>query len=204
MDEKSRIELTREDFARALRERDTFLDITADDLMELNRVAERNARQRQREGTSVSRLMTSPVETIEAGRPLAEAAHLLVEHRISGLPVVDDQGRLIGLVTESDFLRAMGLPSHQPHHSLWQTLESLFQHQDKVREPDGVVADLMVRDVVTVHPEQTLNEVLAVMKKHRIKRVVVCDGDRHVVGIVTRSDLVRVFFDRLRKSADRE
>lgn len=204
MDQQSDIKLTREDFAKALREMDTFLDITADDLMELNRVAERHARKRSRESTPVSQLMTAPVETIKPDRPLAEAAHLLVEHRISGLPVVDDQQRLIGLVTEADFLRAMGLPSHQPHHSVWQTLESMFQHQDRVREPKGVVADLMVQDVVTVRPEQTLHEVLEVMKRHRIKRVVVCDDDRHVLGIVTRSDLVRVFFDRLRKPADPE
>lgn len=204
MDQQSDIKLTREDFAKALREMDTFLDITADDLMELNRVAERHARKRRRESAPVSQLMTAPVKTIQADRSLAEAAHLLVEHRISGLPVVDEQQRLIGLVTEADFLRAMGLPSHQPHHSVWQTLESMFQHQDRVREPKGVVADLMVQDVVTVRPEQTLHEVLEVMKRHHIKRVVVCDDDRHVLGIVTRSDLVRVFFDRLRKPADQE
>lgn len=204
MDQQSECKLTRDDFAKALREMDTFLDITADDLMELNRLAERHARQRRRESTPVAQLMSAPVKTIGVDRPLAEAAHILVEHRISGLPVVDGQRRLVGLVTEADFLRAMGLPSHHPHHSLWQTLENLFQHQDRIREPEGVVADLMVREVVTVQPEHTLHEVLDQMKKHRIKRVVVCDPEGHVQGIVTRSDLVRVFFDRIRKPAQAE
>ena len=203
MEDEPKIRLTRGDFAKALRERETFLDITADDLMELNRMAERHARQRLRESLPVSQVMTSPVRTIHPDASLATAAHVLVEHRISGLPVVDEQERLIGLVTEADFLRAMGLPSHHPHHSLWQTLETLFQHQDRVREPEGVVADLMMADVVTVGPDQTLNEVLDVMKKYRIKRVLVCDDARHVLGIVTRSDLVRVFFDRFRKPADK-
>ncbi|HSJ49253.1 MAG TPA: CBS domain-containing protein [Gammaproteobacteria bacterium] len=202
MDKQSENKLMREDFAKALREMNTFLDITADDLMELNRRAAQHARQRARESVPVSQLMTTPVTTVRADCSLAEAAHLLVEKRISGLPVVDREDRLIGLVTEADFLRAMGLPSHQPHHSVWQTLESLFQHQDRVRDPEGTVADLMIPDVVTVRAEHTLHEALDIMKKHRIKRLVVADEERRVQGIITRSDLVRVFFDRIRKSSD--
>lgn len=192
----------REDFEQALREMNTFVDISVDELVELNLRAEQHARRRSTEGLRVRELMSAPVETVPADCPLGEAAHLLVSCRISGLPVVDGEQRLVGLVTEADFLQSMGLPSHQPHHSLWQTLEALFQHQDRIREPEGVVADLMVTDVVTVRPEQTLHDVLETMKRHRIKRVVACDDEHRVQGIITRSDLVRVFFDRLRKPAD--
>lgn len=191
--------LKREDFVNALREMDTFIDITVDDLMELNTRAQKYARMRATESLLVQQLMTTPVATVRGDCPLAEAAHLMVSRRISGIPVVDEEEHLVGLVTEADFLRAMGLPGHHPTHSLWQTLESLFQHHDQVREPEGVVADLMVTDVITMHPGQTLHEVLDVMKKHRIKRVVVTDAERHVVGMLTRSDLVRVFFDRFSK-----
>lgn len=191
--------LSREDFVNALREMDTFMDITVDDLMEINSRAEKHARLRNTASLLVRQLMTSPVETVRSESQLADAAHLMVSRRISGLPVVDAEQRLVGLVTEADFLRAMGLPGHHPTHSLWQTLEALFQHHDQIREPEGVAADLMVSDVITMHPDQTLHEVLDVMKKHRIKRVVVTDAERHVVGMVTRSDLVRVFFDRIRK-----
>lgn len=191
--------LSREDFVNALREMDTFMDITVDDLMEINSRAEKHARLRNTASLLVRQLMTSPVETVQSESQLADAAHLMVRRRISGLPVVDAEQRLAGLVTEADFLRAMGLPDHHPTHSLWQTLEALFQHHDQIREPEGVVADLMVSDVITMHPDQTLHEVLDVMKKHRIKRVVVTDAERHVVGMVTRSDLVRVFFDQISK-----
>lgn len=54
----------------------------------------------------------------------------------------------------------------------------------------------MVRNVLCVRPEQDLHHVLDIMKKHSVKRVVVCDETRRVLGIVTRSDLVRVFFGR--------
>ncbi len=118
--------------------------------------------------------------------------------------MVDQEERLAGIITEADFLRAVGVPSHQPTHNLWQTLEALFIHHEEVHEPGGAVAGLMVTDVVTVTPDDTLHDVVDAMKKHRIKRVVVVDDERHVVGMVTRSDLVRVFFDRIRDGAPAE
>jgi CBS-domain-containing membrane protein len=201
MNKRKDTELRREDFVNALRDMDTFMDISVDDLMDLNSRAEKYARLRATGSILVRQIMTSPVETVQGDTPLAEAAHLMVSRRISGLPVVDADQRLVGLVTEADFLRAMGLPGHHPTHSLWQTLESLFQHQEQIREPEGVAADLMVSEVIGIHPEQNLQDVLEVMKKYRIKRVVVTDEERRVVGMVTRSDLVRVFFDRIRKPA---
>lgn len=191
--------LIRDDFIHALAEMDTFVDVTVENLMELNAKAEKHARARATANLHVALLMSQPVITVEANSSLGQAAHLLVTHRISGLPVVDELGRLVGVITEADFLRALGVPSHHPTHSLWQTLETMFAHHVEIQEPDGTVAELMVTDVVTVTPQQTLNDVLDVMKKNRIKRVVVCDDDRHVVGMITRSDLVRVFFDRIKQ-----
>lgn len=199
MQKRPETELTREDFVNALKEMDTFMDVTVDDLLELNSKAAKYARHRKTESLRIGNLMSRNVVTVAPDTSLAEAAHLLVTHRISGLPVVDAQQRLLGVITEADFLRAMGVPSHHPTHSLWQTLEAMFTHQPEIREPTGTVADLMIENVITVKPEQTLHDVIEVMKHNRIKRVVVCDDDGRVQGMVTRSDLVRVFFDRLRK-----
>lgn len=192
--------LVRDDFVKALKEMDTFIDITVDDLMELNSKIEKYAYLRTTGSIRVADLMSHPVATVRANTTLAEAAHLLVTGKISGLPVVDDEDKLVGIITEADFLRALGVPSHQPTHSLWQTLENMFAHPVEMQEPDGLVAELMVADPVSVSPDQTLHEVLDVMKKNKIKRVIVCDDQRRVQGIVTRSDLVRVFFDKIRKS----
>lgn len=199
MNKRPESELTREDFANALKEMDTFMDVSVDDLLEISSKAAKFARHRKTEGLRVANLMTRNVVTVPPDATLAEAAHLLVSNRISGLPVVDEQQRLLGVITEADFLCAMGLPCHHPAHTLWQTLEAMFTHQPEIREPTGKVADLMVRNVVTVKPEQTLHEAIEMMKHNHIKRVVVCDDEGRVQGMVTRSDLVRVFFDRLRK-----
>ena len=71
----------------------------------------------------------------------------------------------------------------------------MFNHSAQLREPEGQVADLMMDKVITISPQDTLHHALDVMKQNQIKRLIVCDEDRHVVGMITRSDLVRVFFD---------
>jgi len=189
----------RADFQRALQSMDTYIDITVDDLMALTQRAEQLASRRATAATGVARVMSQPVRTVHPHTPLNEAAHLMVSERISGLPVVDDTGLLLGIITEADFLRALGVPAHQPHHNLWQTLESLFSHlarHGELEAPDTPVTEHMVKNVVCVHPGQDLHDVIEVMKRNSVKRVVVCDEQRRVVGMVTRSDLVRTFFDR--------
>ncbi len=195
-------DLRREDFIHALEEMHTFMDVNVDSLVELNAKAEKFARLRETKTLRAAQVMTQPVVTVHAGCSLGEAAHILVTRRISGLPVVDDTEKLVGVITEADFLRALGVPSHHATHTLWQTLEAMFAHHDEIKEPEGRVSELMVKNVVTTTPPQSLNNVLELMKKHQIKRVIVCDDDQHVVGMITRSDLVRVFFDRIRKRPD--
>ena len=80
---------------------------------------------------------------------------------------------------------------------------TLFSHlirHGELEAPDDPVTDHMVKNVVCVHPEQELDDVIEVMKRNRVKRVVVCDPQRRVLGMVTRSDLVRIFFDRYTRS----
>lgn len=197
--------VTREDYLAALREQGTYLDISLDDLMDLHRRAERHASQRATEAIAVERLMTRDPVSVRPDTRLATAAHRLIEHRISGLPVTDEQGRLCGIITEADFLRALGVPAHHPGHSLWQTLEGLFSHlgrHTELQAPAGRVRDLMVTDLVTVGPDADLHQVLALMKTHRVKRVLVCDAQHRLLGILTRSDLVRVFFDRYLQASE--
>jgi CBS-domain-containing membrane protein len=190
------LKLVREDFINALGEWDTFMDITPDDLMALNAAAIRHAKARMTESIPIERIMSKEVVTVTADTSLSDAAHLLVTHRISGLPVVDGAGKLIGLITEADFLRAMGLPSHHPSQTVWQTLDAMLFHRPDVRKPAGKVSDLMVRNVVAIGKMSTVHEAVAAMKTHNIKRVLICDDDNHVIGMVTRSNLVRLFFDR--------
>ncbi|MGD8999995.1 MAG: CBS domain-containing protein [Granulosicoccaceae bacterium] len=197
------LKLQREDYIKALREIDVYTDIRVEDIMDIQSRAEKFAQMRTTESLQVANLMSQPVITVTADCSLAEAAHILITHKISGLPVVDEQQQLIGIITEADFLRALGVPSHHPTHNLWQTLEAMFTHHLEVKEAEeGRVADLMTKDVITMTAEHTLHDLLEEMKRNRIKRIVVCDDARHVIGMLTRSDLVRVFFDRIKHAGN--
>ena len=201
-DKSTKPKAVREDYERALQSMDTFMDIEVNDLMTLEERAQYFAGQRATESLKVSRIMSHPVRVVREQTTMSDAAHLMVTERISGLPVVDNEDRLVGIITEADFLRGLGVPAHHPTHNLWQTLEVLFSHlahHGELEAPEDPVADHMVRDVVCTSPDQYVDEVIQLMKQHRVKRVLVCSAERRVVGVVTRSDLMRIFFDRYRK-----
>lgn len=194
----------REDYQRALESMDTFIDIGVNDLMVLAQRADQFASRRVTGMLTVRQIMSHPVHVVHPETRMSEAAHLMVTERISGLPVVDAADRLVGIITEADFLRGLGVPAHQPSHTLWQTLESLFSHLNHHAEmevPDDPVVEHMMRDVVCASPGHDVHEVLDLMKHHRVKRLPVCDEARRVIGTVTRSDLVRIFFDRYSKAS---
>jgi len=189
----------REDYERALQSMGTFIDIEVKDLMTLSERAQYFAGQRATQSLKVSRIMSHPVQVVREQTTMSDAAHLMVTQRISGLPVVNSDERLVGIITEADFLRGLGVPAHHPTHNLWQTLESMFRHavhKSELEGPDEPVADHMVRDVVCACADHYVDDVIQLMKQHCVKRVLVCNDERHVVGMVTRSDLVRIFFDR--------
>lgn len=198
-DESTTPKAVREDYERALQSMDTFMDIGVEDLMTLAERAQYFAGQRATESLKVSRIMSHPVRVVREQTTMSDAAHLMVTEHISGIPVVDDEARLVGILTEADFLRGLGVPAHHPTHNLWQTLELMFSHlahHGELEAPEDPVADHMVRDLVCTSPDRYVDDVIRLMKQHRVKRVLVCSGDRRLVGVVTRSDLVRIFFDR--------
>jgi CBS-domain-containing membrane protein len=188
-----------EDYERALQSMGKVMDIFANDLMAVAERAQYFASLRMTESIKVSSVMSQPVHVIHQMASMTQAAQLLVNERISGMPVVDESESLVGIITEADFLRGVGLPSHHPTFNIWQTLESMFSHLNQNIEfegPDDRVEEHMERHVVCASTDDDVEVIIGLMKQHRIKRIVVCNDRQHVLGMVTRSDLVRVFFDR--------
>lgn len=197
MSNSSSRDLRREDFQNALKELDTYVDITLEDLMQLDKMAQKHARLRETEGLTVHKIMTPDVITVTPETPLSDAARILVEKRISGLPVTGEDNKLIGVVTEADFLCAMGIPCHHPTHSVWQTLENMFRHPPSTTGIPSSVGDIMIKQVVSINENRTLHDVIALMKKNHIKRVIVTDDQNQVSGIITRSNLVQVLLQQM-------
>ncbi|MDM7933954.1 MAG: CBS domain-containing protein [Methanothrix sp.] len=136
--------------------------------------------------------------SIQADAPVSEAARLMRENRISGMPVLDGE-RLVGVISESDLLRLLSteeegglwLPSpfevfEVPFRDLvrWERMHSEMEDISKKR-----VRDVMSRDLHEVGPDDSIEDAAAIMTRRRINRLPVVEGGR-LVGIVTRGDII--------------
>ena len=197
MDKYSQPDLQREDFQNAIKELNTYIDVSLEDIMRIYETAQQHAQLRQLEKILVSELMTTDIITVSPETSLRDAAQILLNKRISGLPVVDEKSKLVGIVSEADFLSSLGVPCHHAAHNLWQTLEAMFRHPPRNGDLPVTVADIMVTQVVTISQDKTLHDVIDNMKNHAIKRLVVTNEEQQVLGIITRSNLVRVLLQQL-------
>ena len=135
-------------------------------------------------------VMTKRVISVQPDTGVREVAKRLIEHAISGVPVVDQAGRLAGIISEGDLMRRP--ESETEHHRAWW-LRMLLSPEQKaaeyVKTHGRCAADVMTKRVVTVAEGTTLEQVADLLQKHRIKRAPVMRGDK-MVGIVTRADLL--------------
>jgi CBS domain-containing protein len=136
-------------------------------------------------------VMTHKVVSVNPDTPVADAVRLMLQDDISGLPVVDTLGRLLGIVTEGDFLRRTETGTeHQRQRWLAFVLGPGRLAQEYVQTHGRKVAEVMTADVVSVSEYTPLREIVRLMEHHRIKRVPVT-RDGMLVGIVSRADLLR-------------
>jgi len=140
---------------------------------------------------NASDVMTRTILSVRPDAVIAEAIRLMLDNRISGLPVIDEGGQLVGILTEGDLLRR-GETATERHRPRW--LEILMGPgrlaEEYVRTHGRRIAEVMTRDPVSVTPDTPLKEIVELMERHRIKRVPVLDGDAPV-GILSRADLLR-------------
>jgi CBS domain-containing protein len=136
-------------------------------------------------------VMTPDVLTVDPDASVLEAIRLMLQRRISGLPVLDATGTLVGMVTEGDFLRRaeLGTERHAPRWFEFLAGPGRLANE-YVHAKGRKVHDVMTGEVHTVREYTPLNEIVDTMERRRIKRVPVLSG-RKLVGIITRSNLLR-------------
>ena len=138
-------------------------------------------------------IMTRKVITVKADTPVLDAANLMLQHHISGLPVVDETGRLIGMVSEGDFVRRSEIGTQRPRIRWLEFLMGVVGKaaQDYVREHGRKVSDVMTQDDLCIATEDMpLSELVGLMERRNVKRMPVVRGHT-LIGIVTRTDLLR-------------
>ncbi|MBT5230047.1 MAG: CBS domain-containing protein [Methylococcales bacterium] len=138
----------------------------------------------------VKDLMTTTVVTIEQGRSLADAANLMSKHDISGLPVVGPDKKLVGILTEADFLSAMNVDAHPTLVDFFQTI--ILRRRAK-KNMGSIVDDLMTKKPITLKANDMLQRAIEMMDRNKIKRIVITNEESLVQGIISRADLPKLF-----------
>ncbi len=146
------------------------------------------------EHLKVRDLMNEAVVHVQRGTPFKEIAHLLSEYAITAVPVVDDEERPLGVVSEADLLQ-----------KIVRTYVSTEMATDEAADPGPwtkaratTAEGLMSAPALCAHGDWTVVDAALAMEKHRVKRLLVTDEEDRLIGVVSRSDLLRVF---LRKDA---
>ena len=135
-------------------------------------------------------VMTQRVISIEADAPIMRAIRLMLQNRISGLPVVGPKGELVGMVTEGDFLRRSEIGTQHRRNRWLEFLLGPGRLADEYVHASGrKVDEVMTGEPVTITEDTPLDEVVRLMERHRIKRLPVVRQDR-LVGILTRANIM--------------
>lgn len=143
--------------------------------------------------TVVRDLMTTDVFTVQPTTPFKDVVVALLRHDVSGLPVVDGQGGLLGIVTEADLVskEAYGTRRRRPVQILVDVLTGDTRWTDKAK---GLTAEsVMTPRPFAIGPDDDAAFAARRMLEHRVKRLPVVDRDNRVVGMLSRHDLLRVF-----------
>ena len=141
--------------------------------------------------TTVKDLMSTQIVAVRRDATFKEMAATLRQYRISGFPVIDDEGKVIGVVSEADLLAKEALADGQPGAP--GRVASVV-HRKEVKKAGGVTAgDLMTHPAVTVRPDDSAERAAKLMYSLQVKRLPVVDAGGCLVGIVSRADVLSVF-----------
>lgn len=145
----------------------------------------------------VREIMSSPAITVGPQTVIRDVARTMREHVISGVPVVDANGTLLGVVTEMQLI-ARNAPVHEPRYLavlsalIPVNLEEYRQYKEQLRQALAInAADLMEDDVLTITPDALIDEALEKMLDPAVTMLPVIENKR-VIGVVTRTDLLRL------------
>jgi CBS domain-containing membrane protein len=187
-----RVDFKPEDLDAALREFNQVLDISQDDLETLFTHAKMHAWRRRLGDVSCADIMSRDLVTTEFGTPLEEAWSLLRKHRIKALPVVDRARRVIGIVTQSDFMKHADLDAYDQvaakvHNFIRRTLHTHSQKPE-------VVGQIMTSPVRTAEVHTHIVDLVPLLSDAGFHHVPIIDDERRLVGIVTQSDMVGALY----------
>jgi CBS-domain-containing membrane protein len=187
-------EICDEDVAAAVRELKLSLTLSSEDLQKIYSIACRHAQARLASAMRVRDAMTRDVLSVSKYDDISNAVKLLAGKNISGLPVVDRENRVVGVVSEADVVSMVG---SRRAHTFKELMRSIVGHPLPERKMGHLVGDIMTSPAVSVNPETEISEAVRLMGGHRIRRLPVVDKDQRLVGLISRSDIVKAMGKKL-------
>jgi CBS domain-containing membrane protein len=190
------IEINEKDILEAMRAIPGYLDITPGDFKEVYRLAFQHALERLSREVTAAEIMTTDVVTVTPGTPVAEVAAAMGRRGVSGVPVVDVGQKVVGVISEKDFLTRMGVHDAKNFMSL---VANCLMTKGCVALPITVAlaGDLMSSPPVTVAPDTPVKDIALLLTQSGINRVAVTGPDGRLLGLVSRADIVKATMGRV-------
>jgi len=184
------VDISDDDIYEAMSEIPGYLDITPGDFKEVYLSAYRHAVLRLTRSVRVSDVMTADVVSVNRKTPIALVARLMAEKRVSGIPVLESDGTVVGIISERDFLGTMGVSEGG---TFMEVIATCLRGGSCLTAPltECSAEDIMTTPAVTVRADTPLIEAANIMATRGINRLPVVDETGRMVGIASRADVVR-------------
>jgi CBS domain-containing protein len=143
----------------------------------------------------VQDVMTRDVISITKYESIMQVANILTEKNISGLPVVDKEKKLIGIITQADILSMVGVGRE---HTFKDLLKYMLGEPLPERRLGDHVGDIMTSPALTIKPDANIAEAVRIMDEKRIRRLTVVDDKNVLIGILTRADILKAVIKKLK------
>ena len=143
----------------------------------------------------VQDVMTRDVISVSKYESIMHVANILSEKNISGLPVVDKENKVIGIITQADILSVVGM---RKEHTFKDLLRHMLGEPLPERKIGDIVADIMASPAITIKPQANIAEVAQIMDERRIRRLPVVDDRNRLAGIISRADILRAVLRKLK------
>jgi len=189
------LDMSDSDIYEAMKDIHGYVDVTPADLKEIFKFAYRHALDRLTQHMKARDVMTAKVVSVVRMVPVKEVVELMAEKGVSGIPVVEPDGRIAGIISEKDFLSRMNIKGNINFMTI--IAESLFEkcgiHTTILNQK---AEDIMTSPAITVRANVTVSEISTIFTEKNINRVPVTDDEERLIGIVSRTDIVRVNVQR--------
>jgi len=185
-DDVEEIELTDDDILDAMRHIPGYLDISTEDFREIYHLAHRHAMGRLFTDLTAARLMRAPIEPLRPDATLDLAARALADSGFKGLPVVDEHGRVVGMLTEADFLKR--LKARNFLDLLLRMFDSSFELAHRCHETP--VSAAMTQSAVTVTEDAGFVQIVEAFHRHGGRSMPVVNAAGVLVGLLLRKDFI--------------